>query len=637
MTIQRTEFQIAVTGAPEATVQFAALAKAEAETGAAAAAASAQVDRLSAATAMAATQAAKAAQASTGYYDAMGMWVSSAKRAHGAADAFKGDLGGLASASSKAAREAAGHTDAMGRWVPAVKAATAETQRFAAASASASQGVQANEGALKRFGGVLDKVLGPIRLAAYILPGLGIAGIIGGIASAVGSLYDAAKGALGIDSDVVKGPSIADQALRGYNETLERAVKLTHELAAAQVEAGRSMIAGAGGVSDEYGTGGEQFAQFGVQRTALRNRRAELDARAAQLAADKRALDERRAAVEAMPPAIGIYSIRADMMARAEELGARTRELKNDELRLHDEAVELQRQVRRVAGAADDAARTRGAARGEQKAGPNALDELLDPEVRSLGPAERRRLNERIRLDREAREQARAASMRGKSELWTDERDVQRGTTIRGVFSMLTSSTEDREAWRAEMREASAGLREVQEIAISAASGAKSMGMEFGAGLGQAAAAAILTGKSFVDMANKMAQSLAIRAAGEAIWELAQAAGNYALFLFTGSTNAAAAASAHLESAGLYASIAAGAIAGTAATGGFSAGGGSRGRHGSGGGGTELDNPYASTRGASTNLTVVIGGEVVSRQVIRETARQERTGGIGVSRLARAS
>ena len=57
---------------------------------------------------------------------------------------------------------------------------------------------------------------------------------------------------------------------------------------------------------------------------------------------------------------------------------------------------------------------------------------------------------------------------------------------------------------------------------------------------------------------------------------------------------------------------------------------------GGGGGGTALSNPY-SAQGGDTKVTVVIGGEVVTRGVKTETRRQNLRGGISEGRMAMAT
>jgi hypothetical protein len=69
-------------------------------------------------------------------------------------------------------------------------------------------------------------------------------------------------------------------------------------------------------------------------------------------------------------------------------------------------------------------------------------------------------------------------------------------------------------------------------------------------------------------------------------------------------------------------------------------GGATGGGSGGGGGGRSSaanTNPFAPAGGGATNVTVVIGGEVVTRGVQVETRRQEMRGGVAASRMARAS
>ena len=70
---------------------------------------------------------------------------------------------------------------------------------------------------------------------------------------------------------------------------------------------------------------------------------------------------------------------------------------------------------------------------------------------------------------------------------------------------------------------------------------------------------------------------------------------------------------------------------------------GGKGSAGGGGGGAGAGasaagtNPFGPGGQSQTNVTVVIGGEVVTRGVQVETRRQELRGGMSEGRLARAS
>jgi hypothetical protein len=145
-------------------------------------------------------------------------------------------------------------------------------------------------------------------------------------------------------------------------------------------------------------------------------------------------------------------------------------------------------------------------------------------------------------------------------------------------------------------------------------------------GLSQAAAAALLTGASFEELANQMLAGLAVQAAGEAIWQTIKGFGALGLAAL-GSPNAAAAAELHFQAAGMAAAFAVAAGAGAMATGGMggeskpNAGGGSSFANGGGA------NPYQGTGGGDTQVSVYIGGEQVTGVVVRESRKQAHRGG----------
>ena len=153
-----------------------------------------------------------------------------------------------------------------------------------------------------------------------------------------------------------------------------------------------------------------------------------------------------------------------------------------------------------------------------------------------------------------------------------------------------------------------------------------------------AAAAALLTGKSFKRAANDLLKSLAVQAAGEAIWQTAQGIGATALAAF-GNPAAAASAAAHFKSAAVFAGLAVAFGGGAMATGGMGSSGGGRGASAGGGSGMASaagTNPYRSESSAPQPIHIHIGAETVTRVVDGERRREARRDGISARAEAAA-
>lgn len=227
-----------------------------------------------------------------------------------------------------------------------------------------------------------------------------------------------------------------------------------------------------------------------------------------------------------------------------------------------------------------------------------------------------------------------------------NERGPRDGIEVPSVLASLTASDDERQRHQEDvaraMDSADAMERALGRVAAQSAEAGeagRSMGVEMGRGLSHAAAAAILTGESFKAATNLMMQGLAVKAGGEAIWETAQGIAQTARYISSYGLDAAAAASAaeHFSAAGMYLSIAAVAGAAAMATGGMGGGAGGVGNGGaSSGGGGGMSNPYQSQGGGPTQVTVYIGGELVTGAVIAETKQAERRGG-KEPRMARAA
>jgi hypothetical protein len=199
-------------------------------------------------------------------------------------------------------------------------------------------------------------------------------------------------------------------------------------------------------------------------------------------------------------------------------------------------------------------------------------------------------------------------------------------------MSMLTADADEKAKFHADLAEASESTKAVFGEMGAAISDAGGMLTGFGKGMAHAAAATLLTGAGFKKAANQMLQGLAIQALGQALFEAAMGTASLGM-AFLGHPGAGPAAAAHFQAAGMFGAIAAGAALGVGATGGFSKGGAGGGSSSAAAG----TNPYQGTGGGSTQVVVMIGGEVVTRGVQVETRKQAQRGGISEPRMAMAS
>ena len=102
--------------------------------------------------------------------------------------------------------------------------------------------------ALALVGNAGSKTIAVMMRLSYLLPGLGFAGMIGGIAAGLGALYDAMAGA-------AKGTGMMTAAMVEYGRTVDKAVSDSiakfDDLRVAQARAGLAMVGGALGVKGE--------------------------------------------------------------------------------------------------------------------------------------------------------------------------------------------------------------------------------------------------------------------------------------------------------------------------------------------------------------------------------------------------
>lgn len=200
---------------------------------------------------------------------------------------------------------------------------------------------------------------------------------------------------------------------------------------------------------------------------------------------------------------------------------------------------------------------------------------------------------------------------------------------VPSLLKMMTASDEERAAFDQQMADAGAGIKGLYSETQRLADDGVNMLSGLGRGLSQAAAASLLTGKSFRAAANELLKSLAVQAAGQAIWETALGIGSLAMAAM-GTPGALASAGLHFKAAGVFAGLSAAFAGGAGLTGGMRGGGGGGASAGGGGGMASAagTNPYQPSQRAPQPIVIQIGAEVVTRVVDGERRREARRDGI---------
>lgn len=201
---------------------------------------------------------------------------------------------------------------------------------------------------------------------------------------------------------------------------------------------------------------------------------------------------------------------------------------------------------------------------------------------------------------------------------------------VPSLLAMMTASDEERAVFDEQMKGASEGMRGIYDETQRLANESTKMLMGLGKGLSNAAAASLLTGRSFKHAANEMLKGLAVQAAGQAIWETALGVGKLAMAAF-GNPKALVAAGLHFKSAAMFAGLSAAFAGGASLTGGMRSGGGGGGGGGQGSGGMASaagTNPYQAEQRTAQPIVIQIGAEVVTRVVDGERRREARRDGI---------
>lgn len=549
------------------------------------------------------------------------------------ADATAKAFDSVATAEARMTGAAGVSSAALERQERAQEKARESAKRLQAEIAAVAQPLNAGKVAAEGFG----KAFTLINRAAYLLPGFGFAGILLAIGNAASWMAEQFTGG-------TKATAIQDAALREYTRTVEAATKAVRELGQAQTAAGRSAIGGALGIDPRALSGQARIdaARLGQQRDALDAAQKRIDAEYGALAARERSIRERAAALsDAAQGGIraGMFGMAAELERDAAAVGASRRALDEEVRQLQSRETDYARTLERLRGlaaptTAPRAAGGRPAASREQAMGDMAF--ALPGRTVTAGEAVQRAraawgeagVIARAEEERRAREQADALErMQGLGLMAAGHAMPEAAPQAPSLLSVLTADDEERARFEADMETASAGVQRMYAATQEAADGARQLGQSMGLGLSNAAAAALLTGGSFRKLANDVLKSIAVQAAGLAIFETAKGLGNLALAAF-GVPNAAAAASLNFQSAAMYGAVATVAGIGAGATGGLRSGGSARavsvGAAPSMGGTSQ----YGGGSGGATVVQVYISGEQVTRAVRVEQSRQRMTGGI---------
>lgn len=483
-----------------------------------------------------------------------------------------------------------------------------------------------------------------LQKAAAILPGFGIAGLLLEIGNAAGWLADQFRA--GEKSTALQSATLAE-----YTRVVNEATKAVRELGRAQSEAGRSRIGGALGI-DPRALSGEsriQGAQLEAERAKLDERQKALDTQAGEIAAAERSVLERGAALSASAAngvRPGMFGTAASLEAEAKAIGERRRLLVAEAEKLRGAEIGLESRVeglRRAAGLADS--QKTGDKRGGGRTVP--MPKTEGPNVNgvwSLAPAAGEDVSPQgiqnvISLD--AWKAKRAAEAAAQAQQVIDQRNAMMAghstpagapamPEVPSLLKMMTATDEERAAFDQQMADAGAGIKGLYSETQRLADDGVNMLSGLGRGLSQAAAASLLTGKSFRAAANELLKSLAVQAAGQAIWETALGIGSLALAAF-GNPAAAASASLHFKAAGMFAGLSLAFAGGAGFTGGMRGGSGGGGASAGGGGGMASaagTNPYQPSQRAPQPIVIQIGAEVVTRVVDGERRREARRDGI---------
>lgn len=479
--------------------------------------------------------------------------------------------------------------------------------------------------------------------AAAILPGFGIAGLLLAIGQAGQFVYESMTGVSSATKDASREIEYQAALAREHTAYMEKQAAAARDLARSMTEVGEAFLSAQSGISS--GAGGSGYllgAMFGGEVEDIKAAKAELRERSGALKKQREELmrDFENAAVE-YEGTRAAPAIRAALDARLKAIETEANNIRRQGNFIRDREVDLMRAAKGVLGSPDKSA---GGGRGGA-----AVDNSLGAVVgRIAGEQSPRRTMEAGALagiggmagesyDASAEAARARAQEMADFQIAQDQRNAMMMAHTQGapgepavpsIFSMLTATEEEKAAFDQQMADAGAGIRSIYAETQRLAEDGKGMLTGLGKGLSTAAAASLLTGKSFKQAANELLKSLAVQAAGQAIWETALGVGSLAMAAM-GNPAAGASAALHFKAAGMFGVLAASFAGGASMTGGLRDGGGSSAGGGGGGSSAAVGTGGSGSRGeAPVYVSVQIGEEPVAAIMRRSNEREARRGGM---------
>jgi len=237
--------------------------------------------------------------------------------------------------------------DAAARKVMAMDAAAAAMGVHLDSTGRVMQATEKTSGALGRSLEVAGRGFSVLARAAAILPGFGIAGLLLG-------MYEGAKALFHAFDEGEKSTRLQTAALAEYTRVLGAAEKAVRDLGAAQAAAGRNMVGGAYGVDPGSLSGSARIegARIGQADAALKERQKRLDEEAGAIAAQERALVEKRGRYadefSRGLTELQVARMRGELMTEAEAIGARRRLYNQEAVRTQEAATDLAARLERM-------------------------------------------------------------------------------------------------------------------------------------------------------------------------------------------------------------------------------------------------------------------------------------------------
>lgn len=442
--------------------------------------------------------------------------------------------------------------------------------------------------ALKTVGGAASRTVEILMRAAYLLPGLGFAGIVGGIVDMVSAVAGGTAQQIEYDKALKEQIEKTNKALAERKKHLEDVIAL--QIAAFNKQ--RGAIAGIAGVDPA------SLSPQGLQKSLeLAEKQERLDITRNGLEKEYVDLLRQRALISEKGQRVGNLIEAGGLFNQAARVGQQIRAVEANLRRLRNEQIDINRDLRQFAGAPLNESEPKTKADKNTGADPlDAIKKRIAEYVKALAAFQQRYIKSILDADRNA-----VASLRKQQDadfaLQVERYKFQQerikeaysaGKEAGGSGGMFAFIGEDLGAQNA--ADKIRGIQDaIHEGITRPAQIAKEATDQLGHGLADAAAAAILEGKSFKAAANEVLKSVARKALAMAIFEGAAALASLAILDFRG-------AALHGQAAATYGIVAGVAALGASATGGLRSGSGG----GSSSGGTGVGAPKANTNGSGS-------------------------------------